>query len=470
MNDEAKLPFRKTPVWFDIQSTILSGPKSVNFDTRVLINTDKGSFNVIKVLEFQEKCDYVKDVGPEKFIRFLIGAGDYVYKLYPYRDTLNVTVKKLPQSETMGEETEEESLTTRYRAILDMDKNPSVTGQRSSTLDYQSLQTSNQIVEVRLELQDRNYEVLRLQTVQGDSYRGVTPEQLIYGLMVGESQKFNIDGEPAIRGFDFVKPDNSAAMGNVTVPTMKIGNVPTFIQEKLNGVYNAGIGTFYERYKGIPSWFVYPLFKTQRFDDDVERVVFFIAPPNELSGLDRTYRKAGKILYIAVTGDVIYSDDSQIGDLNKGVGFRQADANGIFSKPIDMTPAGPVADRARLNREIAARERKDGLYYAPTLAPSVNPFKNYSQIAARQVSQVNIVWENSKPEYIYPGMPCKYVFMNAGEYIELKGTVLGKYSRSTLIGAAATSSSYRTSTQLGLCLEYFKVDPEQPVMNSPGNF
>lgn len=470
MSDDAKLSFRKTPLWLDIKNTVMSGPKPVNFNIEVKINTTKGSFKTLKVTEVEENCDYAANTGGSMFISLYMAAGDYAYKLYPFRDLLEVIVRKIPQTEEGGEATEEAVSSVIYRGILDMTKNPKITGTRAEQLDYQTLQTSKDIVPVVLELVDRNFEVIRNQTVPGQAYQDTTPEQLISGLMVGQSQKFLVGGTPAIEGFDLVKPDNTASMGSIIVPTMKIANVPTFVQEKLNGVYTAGMGTFYARYKNKPSWFVYPLYNVKRFDDDVERVVFFIAPEDELSGLDRTYRKAGKVLYVAITGGTTYDDDSQIGDLNSGVGIRQADAGGIFSKPVQMTPEGPKADRARLNREVANRAREDGLYYAPTSAPSSNPFKNYSEVSQRQVSNVNIVWENAQPDLIYPGMPCKYVFMSGGNYTELKGVVLGKYARSTLTGAAATSSSYRTSCTLGLCLEYFDKTPDQPTQESPGYY
>lgn len=470
MSNDAKLPFRSTPLWLDIEQIAKSGPKNGKFDIDMRINTAKGVFPALKIIELEEKCDYAAETGGSMFVTFYMGVGDYTYKLYPFRDLIEVTLRKIPQNEEMGQETNANASSVIYRGILDIQKNPRVTATRTASLDYQTLQTSKEMVTVTLELVDRNFEVLRNLTVPGNTYREVTPSKLIAGLMVGQSQKIHVSGAPAIQGFDMFEADNSESMGDIIVPTMKVANVPTFVQEKLSGVYNTGMGTFFARYNGIPSWFVYPLFNVKRFDTDVERVVFFVAPPNELSGLDRTYRKAGKVLYVAITGGSNYDDDSQIGDLNQGVGIRQADANGIFNKPVQMTPEGPLADRARLNREVANRERPDGLYYAPTSAPSINPFKNYSEVAQRQVSNANIVWENAQPDLIYPGMPCKYVFMNAGNYSEIKGTVLGKYARSTLIGAAATSSSYRTSCTLGLCLEYFDKTPDQPTQDTPGFF
>lgn len=461
--------FRSSPIWRDITSTILSGPKVINYDSLVRIHTPEGDFNVIKVKEYEDYCDYVRDTASSEIITFELGLGDYVYKLYPFRNLLEVSIKKVPQNEEGGDDIDTDTFAYRYRGILSAEKNPVITGTKMSTTEYHTLQNSNEMVTVVLDLVDRNFEVLRVGTLPGWVYQQVTPKQLIEGLMVGQSQKYLIDGEPAIKAMNIVEPDNSAPIHTAVIePNIKIVGVASYVQEMLTGVYSTGLGTFFSRYKDIPAWFVYPLYKTDRFNKGGERVVIFSVPQDMLSGLDRTYRKSGEVLYIAATGPRQYADDSKVSDLNQGVGFRQPDATGLITKPIDITPDGPIADRARLNTEIANRERSDGLYFAPMVKPSVNPFKNYSKVASRAISTIEAVWENSLPDLIYPGMPCKYVFMDSGEYREVTGTILGKYSTSQLIGATGTSNSYRTATKLGMALEYYEGTPKQPVLLSPG--
>lgn len=470
--ENSNVDFRDTPLWSDVESVITNGPKLVTFTSEIRIHTEKGDFNVLKVIEFQEKADYVQDFCASAFIRFYIGLGDFVYKLQPFRNMLEVTIRKVPQ--TFNEIPDPEAIieSVRYRAIMSSDKNSSITGKRVGNLDYNTLQTSNDLVEVCLELLDRNIEVLRVATVPGYAYRDVTPKQLISGLLVGQSQKYLVDGKPAIQALNFVEPDNSAPMKTAIIESnTKIANIPTFVQEKMSGVYSTGLGTFYQRVNDIPAWFVYPLFNNLRFDQGGERLVIFAVPEGTLSGMDKTYRRAGQVTYIVATGNNNYSDDSQVSDLNSnGVGFRQTDASAIITKPVELTTNGPITDRARLNREVAGRDRRDGVFYAPSVKPSVNPFKDYSRTAAQLSSTLEMIWENSNSDLILPGMPCKYVFMDSGEYREIKGTVLGKYTVSALSGAAGTTSTYRTSTALKLSLEYYSKTPEQPTEVSPGNY
>lgn len=470
MSEYKAVPLEQTPIWQDIKATILSGAKPVNFDYALQVHTKTGDFTALKIIEFQESNDYVADTFGSIHIQFMVSAADYNFKLYPYRDFLEVSIKKIPQKENNAIDDSGAIESIRYRGILNIKKNPRVTGDRITDMDYNSL-VSSPPVTVSLELQDRNQEILRVAMIEGDIYPGATMKQVISGVMAGESNKFLIDGSPAVQQFDLVDPDNSDEVPNCYIPSIKLSLVPTYLQEKSMGVYSTGLGTHYQRYNGLPSWFVYPLYNTDRFDQDVDRAVIFAVPQDRLSGIDRTYRKEGKILYIAATGGRDYVDDSQLNDLNQGVGVRIPNAGGIFNGGADMNPSGPVTDRARLNTEVATRGRPDDVYYAPVVEATDNPFKHYSQLAARQVSQLNIVWENSYPEHIYPGMPCKYVFMDKGEYKELKGVILGKYSVLSLIGSPATSNTYRQSTHLGICLEYYIDDEAKfPTQASPGNF
>lgn len=463
--------FEQSPLWLDVKATIVSGPKPVYFDTSVEVHTKDNDFSVFKVLEIQEDCNYAMDFCGSMFIRFSMALGDYVYKLYPFRDTLEVSIKKTPQKDTGGTNEDMEVQVTRYRAILKLDgSNPSLTGKRISNQSYEAL-NQNQMVDIHLELIDLNADVLRVANIPGGAYRDATPQQLIAGIMTGESNKYRIGGEPAIKAFNMTKPDNTAVMPNPVLPSgLKLAQVPTFVQERMQGVYSSGLGVFYQRHAGIPSWFVYSLYNPTRFDDDVERAVIFAVPEDRMSGMDVTYRKEGKILYIAVTGQQQYSDDSKMSDLNNGVGFRMPSANALSNEPFELTPTGPVADRVRMNTEVGGRSRADGLYFAPMVKASTNPYKHYSRIAAQQLAQLQLSWQNAKPDLIYPGMPCKYVFMDDGEYREAKGIILGKYSVESLIGSSIASNSYRVETALGICLEYYSHTPTQPEAKSPGTF
>jgi len=470
MQEGLSASFEKTALWLDVKDIIESKNNITNQVKKMRIHTKESDFDVWKIIEIQENHDYVADTAGSLIVRFLIGLGDYTYKLYPFRDTLEATLKTQPMNQQTGFDEQADSPTVRYRAILDMKYNKALTGDRISNQDYETLDQVD-VVEVRLELQDRNLEVIRSSILEGGCYRQITADKLLTSIMMDKAKQFIIDGKPSIECFNLIKPDNTEYMPSVVIPSgVKTMLLPTFIQEKGLGVYKTGMGTHYQRFQNKPSMFVYSLYDTDQFDEDVERVIFFSVPQDKLSGIDKTWKKEGKILYVACTGSQQYNDDSQLGDLNRGVGFRMADARSMQGRPGLIKDNQVLADRSRLNTEVGTRNREDGIYYAPVVGSSANPFRMYSQVAARQVSQVNLVWENSAPDMLYPGMPCKYVFLDHGNYREIKGRVLGKYSVTSLLGAAVTSEVYKTSTHVGMCLEYYDKTPEQPAATSPGIF
>lgn len=466
----AKGDIESTPLWADIESVIYSGPKDVKYDYAALVHTQDNDFNIFKIIHIEEKCDYQSEIGPSMKISFQIGLGDYVYKLYPFRDNLEITIKRIPQNERGGTIAEADVETRRYKANLVLGKNPQITGERLANQSYTDLNTSH-IQDVYMELLDRNFETVRTKTFPGGSIVGKPAKDTIFALLMGESKNILIDGKAPVDGIDLVEPDNKEPIKHLFLESgMRAAYIPTYLQNEALGVYSTGIGTFFQRYKDKYYWYVYPLYKPARFDEDVDRLVIYAVPEERMPGIDRTYRTEGKVTYIVVTGSKSYIDSGKISDLNAGVGFRMPDANAMMKKPVKVTEEGPKGDRARLNSEVAGRERKDGNIYAPVLHASANPYKQYSDIARRQLARVDLVWENSDSEKVYPGMPCKYVFMDKDEYKEKRGIVIGKYTVRELIGKPTLSNTYRTSTHLAIMLEPFDDYNAQPKMDSAGTF
>lgn len=466
----AKGDIESTPLWADVESVIYDGPRVVKFDYAALVHTQDNDFNIFKILHIEETSDYQSDIGPSMKILFQIGLGDYVYKLYPFRDNLEITIKKIPQGERGGTIQDADIETRRYKANLIVGKNPQITGERLANQSYTDLNTSH-IQEVYMELLDRNFETVRTKTFPGGSIRNKKAKDTIFSLLMGVSKLVLVDGKPPVDGIDLVEPDNNEPIPNLFLETgMRAAYIPTYLQNEVLGVYSTGLGTFFQRYKEKYYWYVYPLYKPSRFDEDVDRLVIYAVPEERMPGVDRTFRTEGKVTYIVLTGSKTYVDNGKISDLNAGVGFRMPDANAMMKKPILVTEEGPKGDRARLNTEVAGRERKDGNIFAPVLAPSANPFKQYSEVARRQLARVDLVWENSNSELIYPGMPCKYVFMDKDEYKERRGVVIGRKAVHQIVGKPLLSNSYRTSTQLAIMLEPFDDYSAQPKMDSAGEF
>lgn len=462
----------QTPLWLDIRKIINSGSKPIKFEINGMLHTEKEDIPVLKIVSIDVVRDYVKNTGDHIRLEFKMALGDYMVRLYPYRANLEFSIKKIQLEEISGNKEKNTNISIeRYKAIFLMDENPNTGSSQIDANDTESINKMN-IVDVKLQLLDRAIEPLRIKTVSG-IFRQVTQKQVIYNLLAGESNKVLVEGKPCIDGINIVQPDNDDIKQHVVIQSgLNIVSVPSHLQEHAGGVYTAGIGTYLQYFKNKKIWFVYPLYNVNRFDGNVDKVIFYSLPQEKFQGMDRTYYKEGSVTKILVTSNRQYKDSADVDFMNKGVGFRLADANSFMKKPVELTAAGPVGKRANLNYEVSLIDRKDGLNYAPISDNKIsnNPYVEYSKVLARTVARIDLVWENADYSMIHPGMPCKYIFLSKDKPVELKGVILFIHALTSLQGNGITNNVYKTICQISIVVENYSSTPTLPLTKPAGVF
>ena len=469
----AELQIENTSMWLDVRDVLGMGKKPVKFEYRGMLHTEKEDLPVMKILSIDTVRDYANVIGDHIHLVFKMPLGDYAARLYPFRENLEFSIKRITLKEGGdGMETNTKIVVERYKAVFLIDENRIISASEAERTDTASLNLVD-ILDVKLQLLDRSLEPIRIKTVSG-VYKNVTQKQLIQSLLGGESLKITVDGKPSVDGLDLVEPDNSETRKHVIFPDGSlITNIPTYLQEMQGGVYNSGIGTYLQRYNDKKIWFIYPLFNFKRFDESKDdRVIIYAVPSDKYSGSDRTYIKDGNILKIVATSEKKYQDTADVDYMNKGSGFKLTDARAFMKKPVKLTAAGPIGARKNLNTEVVIYERKDGLNHAPMLqgAASSNPFKEYSRVNARNNARIDLIWENANFDLLYPGMPCKYVFLDNDKVIELKGTIVFVHAVTALQGQAAIATVYKNVCAITLLTETRKVTRKLPKTITPGVF
>lgn len=462
----------KTALWTDIRDIITSGIKPVKMNYQGMLHTEFEDIPVMKIISFDLVRDYANNIGDVIHLTFKMLLGEYAVRLYPYRGNLEFSIKRTTLDDQGGAADPNIPITIeRYKATFLVDDNPIVAASELEHMDKESLNKIS-VVDVKLQLLNRSLEPIRIKTVTS-VYKKATPMQLIHALLGGESMRITIDGKPAIDGIDIVEPDNQEPQDHVVLPNgTLITSIPTFLQERMGGVYSTGIGNYLQTYKGKKLWFVYPLYRTNRFDKSKDnRVIIYALPQERFPNLDRTYLENGSVVSILASSGKKYSDSADVGYMNDGVGFRMVDARALMNKPVKITADGIQAERTSLNHEVAALSRKDGLNFAPSLnsGPSGNPFKEYSKINARGVARLDFIWEHANPDLLYPGMPCKYMFVDNGEIVSLTGTVQYMQSLTELQGNGTTSNTYHTSAVVTLLIQQKPVTRVIPLSTLPGD-
>jgi len=464
------MTFEHSPLWPEVQS-IISGPsKKILYDYKGTLHTEKEDLAIWDFNSIEVVRDYLNNIGETATVVFRMGMGDYVNRLFPYRQNLEFTIKRTALEEGGSNRAKDEPVQVmRYKAIFNTSRNPPVGGSELETYHAEDLNVSD-MVEIHLELVDRALEPLRIKTT-GGAFANVKPGDLIRSLLAGESSKVLVDGKPAAQGMDLVEPDNKEPIPNAIIPHgLKVTSVPTFIQHQLSGVYNRGIGTYFQTYEGKKLWFVYPTYDTERFDGKDKKMVFYAVPQEKLPQLDKSYMKEGNVIKVAVTAQRRYTDSAELDYMNEGSGYRMPDARAYMKKPVKITENGPQASRAELNHEVIIKERSDGLNYAPIAqgGPSSNPFVERSKVIQRSMAQIDLVWENSDPLLIYPGMPCKYIYLSQGKAISLKGTILFVHSFSAKV-EKYNASAFRMTCRVSIACEAQTKRPDLPVKGAVGD-
>lgn len=460
--------YEDSTVWQNVKDIIKHSKGTRLYDFKGTIYTPNESVGVWELNDIEFIRDYVNDVSYAIKIRFRIGLGDYVNRIYPHRDNLEFRLERFPIKEGGTQrKTTEPPIIRRFKVIFDPSINPPV---GVSDLQMNKIQDLNKVDMPQLcfELVDRNMEPLRIKFTSG-IYRNKKLIDFIRATLGGESLRIKVDGKPVIDALDIVEPDNKEEIPHIVIPAAThLSSITTLIQEKI-GIYNKGLGTFFQTYRDKRTWFVYPLYDDERFDKVEYKAVFYTVPQDKLPQLDRSYWEDGKVLKVAVTAQRMYKDSAELTMMNSGSGFRMPDANAYMKKPIKITADGPVAKRANLNHEVTTKEREDGLNYAPMTVngPSANPFVKKSYVLAHSFAQIDILWENADDELIYPGMPCKYVYLSQGQAIELKGEVLFCHVFTAHV-EKQHAQAFKTMMRLSIaCAAQFKI-PELDYYGVPG--
>ena len=456
--------WQTSPLFIAVREILNGKDQPFRYRLEAIIHTKDKDYKVFKVLSETIIRDYTKNMMDDTMITLHVPLGDYQYLIYPNKDNLELTVKKTSLDSISGEVSYNKPIEEiRYKCLFDS-TNISYAATEYSAADQNSLNLSK-FTSFRVRLMDRNAEPLRVKMVQG-VFRGVTPADLMKSILLGESQKVLIDGKPSVTGLDLVKPDNQKPIQQVVIPSgTYICEIPTILQEEYTGVYKYGIGTYYQRYgkNQTPTWFIYPLYDFSRFDngDHKDLAIFYAAPPKYTKHVERTYRVQSGVVQIIVTTSRYQVNVSDIVQLDKGVGFRLPDVNAFMKKPVKIENGQAFAARGNLNMEAGYIDRGDGLNHVPMIMDySTNPYNELSKVSSRQISVLQFGWQNADESLLYPGMPCKYIFIQDDRVCEIRGTILGLQSYRVKEGSMVDYDRYSTNCVVVVATELSTKIPE----------
>lgn len=311
-----------------------------------------------------------------------------------------------------------------FQAIL-LDESSAAQGVEGTGNESQANMDLKDVIRIQLQMIDPALNEIQKMEV-GGIYRDEIPLNVVRYVLTQVSTEIEVSEEEAVYGVDMVEPDNDQPHTHVIIPHgTKPWDVAALVQKDGGGCYSTGIGCYLQDHH----WYLWPQFNTKRFEDTEETLTVFNLPPWRYRGIEKTWRLTERQLIILATADSEHIDTSHHEQLNRGSGERFVHGDRIMDGFGEVEDNKFIADRKKNNSEYLAIE-KPGHTHVGVADDKVsnNSFSHASQFAARKGSFVQLVWEYSRHEMIYPGMPIKYVFLDQQEeLIELEGVVLSAH-------------------------------------------
>lgn len=377
----------------------------------------------IMLIKFVEKTrDYNGSLGDDIRVCFVMRASDYKYKIFKNKELLEASLTK---------KTNKHTFVRRYKAFIVSDSGDYIQ-EALYKLDDHSLD-ANATIELELQLVDLELYAFSVVDTVG-VYKNTTIKDVIYSDIISNLNSVSFGSGSLVEkvSLALIEPDNTNTYGQILIPTgTKSINLPSYLQsDNSYGVYNGGLGTYYQRYNYSKSdtkngyLFVYPLFDVKRFDKEKYKAMFFI-PHLPMQGLDRTFSIDGDILKIIPRYDKTTMNfaDNPLTSIGDGIAYSDNDNISRSFRNIEngKTVRGTNTTDMKVH---TMKERKDGRHNINYIGPTNNPYKARSELLKNTLSFIQFKWEKCDIDLIYPGMPCCVIYENhKEEIVKLKGVI-----------------------------------------------
>lgn len=437
-----------TPIYEEVEKIFTSDQKPVHHQYGLFIyNPHNVHIEPIKLFSIDIVRDYVKNFTDKIIVDALFPLGTFNRHFIPYKQQLKATLTRYSRKELEPDSTYDVQ-SREYRAIIIEETSESISS-ASPRLGARGAEDMNDVVRVEIQLMNPAIEIMRMVEV-GGIYPQEIPLHVVRYILNLVSSEIELPGSEAIVGVDMVPPDNTKPNLNIVIPHgTKPWDVADYIQDQWGGCYNSGMGCYLQD----NLWYLWPLYALNRYDTETRSLTVINLPPLKYRGVQRTWRLTEYQLIVLSTGEsneMNFSHHRELQDGN-GVRFAHGDAlwDGFGKVENNKFEAAPNS-----NLTQAKVEERPEADFAPVNRRrpiSNNSFAEFSHVASRKGSFVQVVWENSMPEYIYPGMPTRFIFVDKGEEVEeLEGVVVGchHYIHDVLKGVEEGRHIHNTTIQL----------------------
>lgn len=368
----------------------------------VTVHTVDADIPVAALKNVEVMRNYSKYVGDYIVVGFNMYGGDFIKDVYPHRDNLEMTISVYDKitNVTVSD--------NRYKLVL-INNNANVYGSKYMLSDREQLNRTEYIY-VEGQCIDRVVEGLRLLQVEG-IYENTNLQDIIMAELTEKINTLQIDGATPEFGIDIAEPSNPNLIDQLIIPTgIHALDFPSYLQNTVYGIYNAGIGTYIQNINNKPMLFVYPLYDVNRFDKVEKKCMVFYAGNTAYNVMDNTYLEDGDVLKIIAGTNLTSLDNAENEFMSEGSGFIRTLPQQMLNRNVSVTDSSMNLDAESQLEGTKFKDRTDGVDKPIYLGNEVNMYKYRSEINKRSLGTYQFQWHFSNPELIYPGMPIQYIY------------------------------------------------------------
>lgn len=431
-------------MWDDIRS-VIEGDSSPSAVYEVILHTEDEDIDIDKLVSIDIIRDYVSAYSDQVVAKVLVPLGTHVHRIKPYVSNLEATIVI-----TKGDEVSE----VRYKAILPEDQENS--GDDDTLLNYLEEDLNHiDIVLLNLQLVLLQVEPLKLPRVRG-VFKGLTREALLNKTLLGKANTYSIDGKPPIDGIKMAPPNNTTTIVQTLIPTdTPLLKFPRTIQEQHGGVYAGGIGSYVQAYKGTVDWYLYPPYDPSNPVTTDESVVVLVLDTTTVSEFPVTYKTEGNVFTILAGASELNGSELEPRMSVLTEGYQLNDANAVINNPLTVSPTSLTSTRDKISQRVLHREHVDGLNPS-AISPyesTVNYYHRASQLAQNTGYRLDLVWYNSTPGHLHPGMSVSIYTEANGTVVIRQASVLFNHTLYALSGGMG-NHLYETVTYISVFIRH----------------
>lgn len=375
---------------------------------------------------------YVKDVKLDRLyhrnfadeLRLTAGFdfAEFQYNILPYKDTLEVTLMKIPMSASAEPNVNlsKSRTTNTYKAQLLNQNASAIQGDHPLTLTKNQA-GREQIIDIVFQLYNPVVDEIRKKTF-GTVFRDTSPLNAIAYVLVKYATATAGETNNIIKGVNIDESFEVKERSHIVVPhNTPLLEVPHVIDEVVGGTHPAQMRYYLQG----NYWNLFPIFDHERFNRNTNTLTVIKIPKNRMPSVEKTYRWATNHLIVLTTRGTTHQDNSESLQLNEGNGVRFVDADQMVNG-LSKVEGGRVDAQLKANlTEVVYQPRADkSNMVMPAKTKVTNKYnREYAELARKSGAYIQTIWEHANVDLLVPGMPVRYIFQDGEITRELYGTL-----------------------------------------------